>query len=183
MVERLKNIITQSATTFAIEHFFFEDTSIYLRFFLRHGDPADYLRQPFSPARENRLNAFEVLLAEMSSEAHAQNVPFVLMEIPNFAQAGLVSSPNVPAGVDPYAFNIRLSKISAAYGIQFISGLDGFRGVSDASKFYFVVDGHMNGSGNLLMSRILVEQLTKGQEAALSGLNETQRQAVQEQRR
>ena len=41
----MKNIITQSATTFAIEHFFFEDTSIYLRFFLRHGDPADYLRQ------------------------------------------------------------------------------------------------------------------------------------------
>ncbi len=182
-IERIKMLGSQSSTTIAVEHYLFQDPATYLRFFLRHGDPADYLRQPFSATWENRLKAFEVLVAEMSTEAHAAKVPFVLLEIPNFAQAALASSDNIPAGIDPYAFNVRLSEISSRNGIQFISGLDGFKGVPNASKFYYVVDGHINGAGHALISRILVEQLSKGDDAGMMLRDEAHLQAAAERKR
>jgi len=168
-LERLVKLGKESTTRIVFEHLLFQDTPTYLRIYLHHGDPADYLRPPFSPAWESRLNAFEVLLSEISEESRAANVPFVLIEIPTMAQASLASTQNLPAGIDPYAINRRLSEICSRHGIQFISGLDGFQGISAPSRFFTVEDGHLNAAGHAMIGRAVVEQLTKEQKPVLSG--------------
>jgi hypothetical protein len=168
-IERLVTLGKESTTRLVFEHLLFQDTPIYIRIYLHHGDPADYLRPSFSPAWEGRLNAFELLLSEMSEESRAANVPFVLIEIPTMVQASLASAQNVPAGIDPYAINRRLSEISSRHGVEFISALDGLQGVSEPSRFFTVEDGHLNAAGHAMISDAVVEQLTKQQLPILSG--------------
>jgi hypothetical protein len=178
---RVNSLIKSSVSMVVVEHFVFQNTSTYARIYLHYGDHADYLRTGFSPAWDRRFDAFEILLAEMAEKANAANVPFVLIELPSFAQASLSEEKSLPPGVDPYAFNARLKQISSRHGVQFVNGLDAFKGAPGANELFYVAEGHMTSQGHAFISRALVEQLTKEQSALLSGRNETNVQALGEQ--
>jgi hypothetical protein len=178
LLAKVSASVSQSYSMVAAEHFLFQNTSTYARMYLHYGDHADYLRTGFSIAWEKRFDAFEILLAEMAHKADASNVPFVLVEIPSLAQAALASENSLPAGVDPHAFSARLKQISSRQGIQFVDGLEAFRGGPEVSTLYYLADGHINQEGHLLISHALVEQLTKEDSAALLGRNAPQGQTA-----
>jgi len=180
LLARMNSFAKSTIWMVAAQHFVFQNTATYARIYLQYGDHADYLRTGFSPAWERRFDAFEILLGEMADKSNAANVPFVLIEIPSLAQASLSREKNLPAGVNPYAFNARLKQISSRQRIQFVDGLDALKGEQGANELFYVTDGHMNGEGHALISRALIEQLTKGQAAVLLGRNETQVQADSE---
>jgi hypothetical protein len=161
--------VRQSRAVLVAEHFLYQDSSTYLRIALLHGDGEDYLRPPFSPAWEQRLNDFERLLAEMAEKAHAENIPFVLLEVPSVEQGQLLSTPNPAAVADPNALNARLERISARHGVVFLNVLDAFRRTPESSKMFYMVDGHVDGDGQAILSSALVNQLTQGAIPALSG--------------
>jgi hypothetical protein len=164
----------------AAEHYLFQNTSTYCRIYLHErinlhkGDNADYLRRPFSSEWEKRLDAFDVLLTEMARKSSAAHVPLVLMEVPGLPQVALAKENNLPAGVDPNAFNDRLKKASLQQGVQFIDGLDAFKDAPEPTKLFYVIDEHLNGEGSAFVSEELVKQLIEEQHSALLSGNERQ---------
>jgi hypothetical protein len=170
----LQDFVEHSSAGVATLHFLFQNPATFVRLYLLSGEHAAYLRPTLSPVWESRLKACDLVFDEMAKKAHDADVPIAVVEVPSLAQVSLVSMNSAPTGLDPYAFDDRLKQISMQHGIQFIDVLDAFRHGPDANKLFYVVDGHMNGEGSAIVSNALVEQLLKGQRAALLG---TQRQA------
>jgi len=181
LMARVHSSIKSSVSMIAVEHFAFQNTSTYSRLYLHYGDHADYLRTGFSPAWEKRFDDFEIVLAEMADKSKTANVPFVLVATPSLTEASLSKEKSPPAGVDPYAFNARLQQISSRHGVQFVDTLGAFKSGPGANELFYVSEGHMNGEGQGLVSRALVEQLTKEQSPLLSGRNLTKMQIAVEQ--
>jgi hypothetical protein len=171
VLKTVQGIVTGSRAVTAVEHFLFQDPATQLRMFLMYGDKADYLRPPFSAAWEKRLSVLDLLLGEMAQKVHSANASFVLIEMPGVAQAAALVVPNPPAGVDPGALNKRLEQISSRHGIQFVDVLEKFRKTPGSNRMFYLVDGHLNGEGQALISGPLVEQLTHAALPALSGCN------------
>jgi hypothetical protein len=178
ILKTAQGLLTGSRAVTAVEHFLFQDPATQLRMFLMYGDKADYLRPPFSSAWEKRLSVLDLLLGEMAQKAHAANAAFVLIEMPGVAQAAAIALHQPPAGVDPGALNERLAQISSRHGIQFVNVLDEFRKTPGSNKMFYLVDGHLNGQGQALISGPLVEHLTHGAIPALSGCTSAPNQAA-----
>jgi hypothetical protein len=173
-LKRAQVMLTGSRTVTAIEHYLFQDPSTYLKMYLVYGDKADFLRQPFSPEWQERLNNMDLLLGEMAQKARAANVPFVLIEMPSLAQASIVSLQNQPPKVDAEALNRRLRQISEKYGVVFVDPLDEFKKTPGSNKMFYMVDGHIDGQGQALISAPLVEELTEGKSPVLAGCSSRQ---------
>jgi hypothetical protein len=178
----VQDFVEHSSAGVATLHFLFQNPATFMRLYLLSGEHAAYLRTTLSPVWDSRLKACDIVFAEMARKAHNANVPIALVEVPSLAQVSLVSMNNMPPGLDPYAFNQRLRRISERHGIQFIDVLDAFRHGPEANKLFYVVDGHMNGAGSALVSNALVEQLAEKQRAALLGHNELQTPVAQERK-
>ncbi len=176
----VQDIVAHSHAGVAALYFLFQNPATYVRMYLFSSERAAYLRTTLSPAWERRMDAYELLLAEMAQKAHDANVPIALVEIPSFAQAAMVSMNDIPYGLNPHAFDERLREISVRHGIQFIDVLNAFQHGPGANKLFYVVDGHMNGEGCAILSNALVEQLIKEQRAALMGHNEARPRTVPE---
>jgi hypothetical protein len=183
LLERTKLLLRRSPLAVAGEHFYYQDTAAFARVYLNYGDKADYLRTPFSPLWEKRMNALEVVLAEIKQKADAAHVPFVLVVIPSLAEASLLKMQNLPPGVDPYAFPKLLEARGAQDGIQVIDTVSAFKDVPQIYKVFYLVDGHINAQGHAVVSRVMVRELLAKQTAALLGHNEAQAQAAPEQGR
>ena len=110
-----------------------------MRLYLLSGEHAAYLRTTLSPAWDSRLEACDIVFAEMAEKAHAANVPIALVEVPSLAQVSLVSMKNIPPGLDPYVFNERLRQISERHGIQFIDVLDALQDMGQKPTSYFML--------------------------------------------
>jgi len=176
----VQDFVEHSSAGVATLHFLFQNPATFVRMYLLSGEHAAYLRTSLSPIWESRMKACDIVFAEMTKKAHNANVPIALVEVPSLAQASLVSMSSTPSGLDPYAFDERLRQISVRHGIQFIDVLDVFRHDPEVNKLYYVVDGHLNGAGSALVSEGLVEQLIKGQRAALLGQTTAQQRTAQE---
>jgi hypothetical protein len=167
--ERLHQAFTESSAQAFARYLVFRNPATYVRLYMRNQELSEYVRPPFSPEFDKRLDAVELLLGEMAEKARAANVPFVLIEAPTYMQVSLLSIQTPPPGLDPYAFNRRLQQISERHGIVFIDVLSGFAHQPDPSKFFYIVDSHMNGDGDAIVARTLVEELLKYETPALSG--------------
>jgi hypothetical protein len=172
-LKRAQNLVTESRAVTVAEHYLFQDPSTYMRIYLAYGDKADFLRTPFSPLWEARLEGFDLLLREIAEKFHAAHVPFALIEMPSLAQVSVLALKSPPPGIDPYALNQRLEEISSRHGVQFINVLDSFRRTPGSNKLFYMVDGHLDGKGQVLVSAPFVDQLTQGTTPALSGCSAT----------
>jgi len=168
-IKQTQRLLTESRTMLAAEHFLFQDPSTFLKLWLINKDKADFLRPPFSQKWEQRLGYVDLILGEIAVKARAANVPVVLVEVPNLAQAAILASPDPPHDVSADALNQRLQQISERHGIRFVDVLDQFRRTAQFSRIYYVVDGHLNGEGNVLISRPTVDSVTQGPDPILPG--------------
>jgi hypothetical protein len=67
--------------------------------------------------------------------------------------------------VDPFAFTHSLQQLASQHQMQFINTTDAFTKPNDT---FYVVDGHMNGNGNAVVARVVVEHLLAEQMPALA---------------
>jgi hypothetical protein len=168
-LKQTQRMLTESRTTLVAEHYLFQDPSTFLKLWLINKDKADFLRQPFSQKWEERLGYVDLILGEIATKARAFNVPVVLVEIPSIAQAAILASPDPPHDVSADALNQRLQQISDRHGIRFVNVLGQFRNSGQFSRIYYVVDGHLNGEGNALISRPIVDSVTQDPDPLLPG--------------
>lgn len=163
LMKRIDNVVDDSRAMFTAEHFMFENVPEYVSLYLRYGDKADFLRPPFKPAWQKRLADFDALLGRMADRLKASGVPFVLVFIPQRAQAALLQSHAAIPGVDPAAFGEALGHIAARHGIQYVDLSPVLGKAPDPGALYYPVDGHLNGEGH----KLLAEGAEQGLAAAL----------------
>lgn len=168
-IKRVEALLPESRTKIAVEHFIFQNPATYLHFYLSYGDKADYLRTPFTPAWEGRLQTTEFLIQGMAEKARAANVKLVILAVPSLAQAAVVNLPKPLPNVDAYALDERIKSVSARDGVAFIDVLNNFRDTPHSNRHFYMTAPHLDGIGHSLVSAPLLEQLTDGQDPLIAG--------------
>lgn len=150
LVQRAKALVVDSRAMRAAQHFLYSNLPRYLPLYLQHGDEADFLRPPLSPAWEARLGLADRVLGAIADEAQAAHVPFLVAYVPSRAQAALVAIPQ--RGVDPFALPNTLSVIVRRHNAKFVdvTTLMGRRG--EDSELYFPADSHPTGAGHQVIA-------------------------------
>ena len=169
LLRKLRVSLNTSSTAIAAEHLLFQDSDTYLRLYMNYGDQADYLRLPLSTPWQKRLASAELLLGEIAEKARAKGVPVVLEEMPDEPQISMLLTKKKLGMVSPMAFNARLADIANRHGIAFVDPLDKFRQGANASKDFYVVNGHLNGEGYKHITAALIRTLSRTNPSALAG--------------
>ena len=163
------------ATGFLIRHFIYESQSLYLRSVLMAGDDqSGYLKSEPSALWQSRLNQFDFYAADMEERARAAGVPFVVVLVPNRAQAAMISARDWPDGYDPYKLNEELRSIITSHGGIYIDILPDLRNIPNSQQLYFPIDDHPDVGGHELIAELLAKELTNGTVPALKAVAQPQ---------
>ncbi|MBV9302375.1 MAG: SGNH/GDSL hydrolase family protein [Acidobacteriaceae bacterium] len=166
---RMKDALSQSRTVFVAQHFLYEDEQTYAKLFLLDREHAAFLRSPLTPAWEKRLADLDLLLGEMAERLHALHIPFVVVGIPHRVTAALLTSRDLPAGVNPHAFERRLAEISEKHGIGYVEVSRSFSRLSTSNGLFYSENSHPNSKGEGIIADAIVEQITDSGIPAFSG--------------
>jgi hypothetical protein len=169
LVGRLSDLAYQSRALVVAQHFLFQDRATYIRLFMLHGEDADYLRPPMSPAWRQRLADFETVLSGMVGKARSHGVPLMLVWVPTRIQAALLAVETRNPGVDPYAVDRQIAEISTRVGASFVDTLDGFARQRMSEQYFYAVDGHLNGAGAPIFADTIQRRLIQGDIAPFAG--------------
>lgn len=142
-------------------HFAFSDPDRYLRFFMQHGDTADYLRQPLSAAWRFRLGKVDETIGPIATAAEAAHVPLFLMLAPPRPAVLLAHEAAQFPTLDGRALPEALAEIAARHGAIFVDPTQIESSAPDWDKLFFVSDGHPNAQGHQLMAAALRSALVK----------------------
>jgi hypothetical protein len=160
--KQLSVLIKESRTFTIMEHYLFRNRSFYVPAYLHYGDKADYLRPPFTPAWQTRLQRYDELVGQLSDMAHAAGVPLMLSFVPAPATMVMMTEPHPPAGVDPYVFIQAINGIAARHGAEFVDTSPALREHDLPERLYYQVDGHLAGLGQPIAAQSIAEGLTAG---------------------
>ena len=132
----------------------------FLSLYLRFGDKADFLRQPFTPAWRERLRRFDLLVARLAERAHAGGATFTIGFVPHQAQVMLMQERTLPPGIDPRALPRAIAAIAARHGADFVDVSPEFAADPDPPRLYYRLDQHPSTAGDPLIAAALVRHYT-----------------------
>jgi hypothetical protein len=167
-LNRLEHFIIQSRTLLVAQHFLFENKDAYIRAYMMYGDKADYLRQPFTPAWQKRFADFDATIGDIAQRLHAAGVPLVIVAVPSRAEAALLSSPQLPAHVDPFAFGRAIEAIATKHGAAYVDLMGPISRIPNAQNLYYPVDGHLTSEGHKVIAEAVARKLQDGTVPAFS---------------
>jgi len=173
-LNRLEHLVIQSRTLLVAQHFIFQNRESFIRAYMMYGDKADYLRQPFTPAWQQRFADIDQTIGNIANGLHAAGVPLMIVAVPSRAEAALLSSPQLPAHVDPFAFGRQIQTIASKHGAGYVDLMGPFSRLPDAENLYYVVDGHVTSEGHKVIAEELVQKLQDGSVPAFSGCTSQQ---------
>ena len=152
-IARLKKEFGGSRAVQIAEHFFYLDLRRYVSLYLQHGDQADFLRSPLTPAWQRRLRIADETLGRVANDANRSHVPLIVVFMPSRVEAALSASTTPPAGVHPFLLGQEIAQIAHRHGALFVylSTLT-HRLPTVADHDYYPVDGHPNGYGHGLIA-------------------------------
>jgi hypothetical protein len=147
------------AATMAM-HAAYTDDDRYLTFYLSHGDSADFLRSPFSPAWQYRLDVFEHTVAALSKVSQAAGVPLVILFSPGRPQIVLAHTKAAGRpGVDPFVFPHALGEIVRRHGALFADATATEDLATDPDRLFYLVDGHPTPEAHGYLAQALDQAL------------------------
>ncbi|TDN67455.1 hypothetical protein [Paraburkholderia sp. BL10I2N1] len=166
-----RGMVQDSRAISVAEHFMFENPEIQVSMYLRYGDKADFLRQPFSRAWQQRLAAFDQLLGDVADRFRMAGVPLLLVVIPQRAQAELLTTQPLPSGVDPFALGRAMSVIAQRHGVRYVDLFTAFSHETHPARFYYPVDNHLNEDGSQAVAHGIIASLSHSGIAAFDSCN------------
>ena len=176
-LEEVHDDVRVSRAGFLLQHFLYESQSLYVESYLRsEDDKSGFLKADLSARWRNNLRLTEVDAADIESRAEAAGVPFVVVPLPNRAQAAMISMGQWPSGYDPYKLDDELRAIIERHGGTYIDVLQDFRSVPNPEKHYLPIDGHPDADGHAIITGLLAKELTGGAVPALASANRQQAQ-------
>ena len=167
--DKLRDRWEQSRTAVILKHFLLanESSGEYVKSFLENDNEAGFLRAQPNSKWQHLLSVFQNDAAEFAQRAKRAGVPFVVVLIPNRAQAAMVSMGRWPEGYDPYKLDNELREMVQANGGIYMDILPNFRRIPSPERYYFPLDGHLDADGHALVSGQLTHNLTGGVVSAL----------------
>lgn len=168
-LSRATEILSNSRAALAAQYLLFQKRDSYIQLFLKHGDKADYLRDPLPPAWVKRLSDVDVLVGGMADRARAQGVPFAIVFTPQRVQAALSDPAARPPGVDPRSLGRALQRLAHAHDIAFVDVVDDFLGIPSSEQLFFPVDGHMTAEGHHVSGLAMARGLLTAGQGTLGG--------------
>jgi SGNH hydrolase-like domain, acetyltransferase AlgX len=167
-MKRFQQAVIKGRSVLVAQHFLFENKETFLRVYLLYGDKADFLRQPFTAAWQQRFADLDVLIGGMAEKLRVANIPLLVVAVPSRAESALLSSPQLPPNVDPFAFGRRIDEIAAKHGAGYVDLMNVFSKIPDAQNMYYVVDGHVTAEGQAVMAQAILRKLQDGTIPAFS---------------
>jgi hypothetical protein len=155
----VSDFLRESRAVAIAQHFMFRNPQIYLPLFLTSQDKADFMRLPFTPAWQERLRRFDLLVGALASQAHAAGVPLILVFTPHQAEVAIAAGEAHPNGVDPNALPAAIRVIAERYGAAFVDPTPALAREPDPSELYYRVDGHLSGRGLPIVARYVAGQV------------------------
>jgi SGNH hydrolase-like domain, acetyltransferase AlgX len=104
----------------------------------------------------------------MADKLRAAGIPLLVVAVPSRAESALLSSPELPPHVDPFAFGHRIDEIATKHGAGYVDLMDVFSKIPDAQNMYYVVDGHVAAEGQAVMAQAILQKLQDGTIPAFS---------------
>lgn len=161
-MKRLEGALVESRTVLVAQHFLFQNRDTFLRMYMLYGDKADFLRQPFTPAWQQRFADLDLIIGDMAAKLSAAGVPLVVIPVPSRAEAALLSSRQLPPRVDPSAFGRQIESIASKHGADYVDLMDAFSKIPNSESLFYVVDGHVTPDGQKVIAQILSAKLLAG---------------------
>ena len=161
-LSQLRTDLTSDSRAMTIAmHFAFSDPDRYLRFFIQHGDAADYLRPALSAAWRSRLQTVDQTVGSLAAAAHAAHIPLFLMLAPPRPAVLLGHAAAAFPDLDGQVFPNALAAIALRHGATFVdpTGLEST--APDWDQLFLVADGHPNAAGHRLMAAALRSALVE----------------------
>ena len=116
----VEHLLIHSRAVLIAQHFMFLNKEAFVRAYLLYGDKADYLRQPITPAWQQRFADIDLIIGELADTLRATRVPLIVIPVPSRAEAALLSSSQLPPRVDPFAFGREIEGIAAKHGAGYL---------------------------------------------------------------
>jgi hypothetical protein len=157
--KQISVLLQQSRAVTIMEHFLFRNRAFYVPAYLHYGDKADYLRPPFTPAWRARLRKYDELIGQLTDMARAAGVPLMLSFVPAPATMVMMTEPQPPPGIDPYAFIRAISDIAEHHGAAFVDTSPALREHGQPERLYYQVDGHLSGLGQPIAAQSIAAGL------------------------
>jgi hypothetical protein len=155
-------------TSFLLQHYLYESPSQYVKHFLMQGDDAEFLRVNPNPQWQKELREFAGYDADLEAKAHAAGIPFVVVLLPDRAQAAMISMGQWPDGYDPYKLSDDLRSIVESHGGTYVDILHGYRTIPNPEQHYLPMDGHIDSVGHHIVADLMAKGLTSGSVPLLS---------------
>ncbi|HEY3919325.1 MAG TPA: SGNH/GDSL hydrolase family protein [Stellaceae bacterium] len=156
------------------QHFLFRNLNVYLSLYLRYGDKADFLRSPFTPKWQERLQALDTIVAGLSARAQRAGVPLTLAYVPQEAQVALMApGRTAPAGVNPAALPAAIAQIAARHNAIFVDSSLALRTHPAPERLYYQVDGHLSGKGQPIVGSYIAQTLAGKREGPFAACRGT----------
>ncbi len=168
------DMLNESRALYMLRHYLYESQSQYVKAWLMQGDTNGYLRAQLSQFWLKNLGLFDLYAGQVEERAQAGNAQFVVVLVPDRAQATMASMGEWPAGYNPYELGDQLRAITIRHGGFFIDLVPDFRNVPHPEQHFYPIDGHPDPEGSLMISRFLFKELTSGAIPALSAAGQTQ---------
>jgi hypothetical protein len=167
--EKLRTRWEESRTSLVLKHVLIatESQDQYVTSYLKNEEDAGFLKAEPSVQWQRLLQTFQIDAAQFESQARAAGIPFVVVLVPNRAQAAMLSMSEWPVGYNPYKLDDELRAIIVSNGGTYIDILPDFRLVPNPEHEYFPVDGHPDADGHALIARLIAKELTSGAVPAL----------------
>ena len=159
LLRQLRNITASSRALAVAQHLVFTDNDRFASLYLGYGDRADFLRPPFTPAWQKRLDYLGDLLGRMQARTAAAGVTLVLAYVPSRVQAIYLSENTRPAGVDPFAFGRAIGDVAKAHEVSYVDVSDMFTYIKDAGSLFYPQDGHLTAEGQPLVGRAIAAKV------------------------
>jgi hypothetical protein len=152
--------LRKSRAVAVAQHFLYENLEVYLPLYLKHSDEADYLRPPLSLAWRRRLELFDRLVAEIATRSKAVNVRFMLLFVPQRAQAALTQWKHSPPGIDPFLLGDAIGQIAKRNGALYVDLTRTIVANGTVRDLYYAVDSHPNGMAGAVIAEAIVSSMT-----------------------
>jgi hypothetical protein len=179
-MKRLEGTLVESRTVLVAQHFLFQNRDTFLRMYMLYGDKADFLRQPLTPAWQQRYADLDLIIGDMAAKLRAAGVPLVVIPVPSRAEAALLSSRELPANVDPSAFGHQIESIAAKHGADHVDLMQPFGSIPNSENLFYVVDGHVTPEGQQVIAQALSRRLLDGSIPALAHCTPQQQSLARE---
>ena len=171
MMAQLVKVLRSSRVMMMGQHFLYMNEDEYLPLYLQHGEEADFLRPPLSPVWHTKLALFNQEVATIAQRAKAAGALFMIIYVPQRAQALLLKWHHLPGNVDPSLLGREIADIAARHDVDYTDLTQTIGDRPDVVSLFYPVDSHPDVAGSAIIGQSVASALV-AQDNALAQCRE-----------